>query len=185
MRRLVREGAEDPLVSRRAKEVASSSPHIHPADAVFRYVQSMPYRQDADLATARGFDGDEYSEVIQGAPFQVEKEMAHGARSVEGDCDCRSVLFQSMVESMGYPTRMVLVRGPSRDTYSHVYSEVQTERGWQVSDTIMDGNGGRPRFRFGDEVGAPDARDKRTFDVRGNGLIGLLLLGALAWGLTQ
>lgn len=167
MQRLVQEGRLSPLVCHRAARIAASSPHLHPADAVFRHVQSMPYRLDEDTAALRGY-GEDVSEVLHGAPYQVGLELREGASAVHGDCDCRAILFQSLVEALGYKTRFVFVRGPGRSDVSHVYSEVLTEAGWKPADTIMDGNDGRPRLGFGEEVGPPLATGRHTVDVSGD-----------------
>jgi hypothetical protein len=137
---------------------------------------------DEEMARRAGLEADT-SEILQGAPYQVERELRHGIQSVEGDCDCRAILYQSMLESLGYPTRFALVRGPGRADFSHVYSEVKTEDGWKAADTIMDGNGGRERFRFGDEVAPPLARGKATVPVDSSPIPALLVLGLIAWGL--
>jgi hypothetical protein len=180
MRRLVREGAQDPHVKARAREVAAASPDLHPADAVFRFVQALPYRRDESLAEAAGLS--DTSEILQGAPHQLALERA--GLPVEGDCDCRCVLAQSMLEALGYRTAFVLVRGRGRDDYSHVYSEVTLEDGRSLPlDTIMDGNEGRPRFAAGDEIGPPDARGRKVIPVQTSPvkLLALAALAALAW----
>ena len=183
MRQLVREGRESPLVRAHAEAVVASNPHLNPVDALFLHVRSLPYRYDEAILAAKGVSGDT-AELLQGAPYQVEKFLLGGRGAVVGDCDDRAILLQSMLESRGVPTRFVLVRGPGRPDYSHVYSEAWTGAGWLPLDTIMDGNEGRPLFGAGDEVAPPDARDRVSVPVDGLGGIsvgsaGLLI--ALLW----
>jgi hypothetical protein len=181
MQRLVAEGRSDPAVSSYARWVIDSAPHLHPVEAVFRHVQGMPYAYDEEIVAARGIDPDT-SELLQGAPLQVAKSLDGGPQSVVGDCDDRAILAQSLLESQGYGTRFVLVRGPGRPDYSHVYSEVSLDGAWVPLDTIMDGKGGRPLFGPGEEVGPPDARDRMSVGV--DGLVptasGLLVIAAIA-----
>lgn len=164
MRRLVLEGKSDPLVSWYAQEVAASAPHLHPVEAVFRHVQAMPYAYDEDILAAHGV-GPDTSELLMGPQFQVGKSLLEGPGQVIGDCDDRAILAQSLLESQGVPTRFVLVRGPGRPDYSHVYSEAQVEGHWIPLDTIMDGQGGRPFFGVGQEVAPPVARDRVAISV--------------------
>lgn len=65
-------------------------------------------------------------------------ETLHDAERVllfgQGDCDDKSVLFASLVESIGHPTRFCAV-GFFPDTYEHVYTETLIGRKWVASDT--------------------------------------------------
>jgi transglutaminase-like putative cysteine protease len=161
MARLVRDGRTSWVVRDAAQRIALSSPHLHPVDAVFRYVRSMPYVRDADIAARRGWPTD--SEVVHGAPYQILARESLGDWAAPGDCDDRAVLLQSLCEALGYRTRFALIRGPGRDDYSHVYSEVLVDGRWIPADPIMNGNQGRPLFALGDEV--PERRDKLTVNA--------------------
>lgn len=175
MRQLVVEGRSDPLVRERAKAIVAGA--ADPIEAIFRHVQSMPYKYDEDILASRGL-GSDTSELLQGAPFQVQRELTLGRESVEGDCDDRAILTQSLLESLGYKTRFVLVRGPKRDDFSHVYSEVQVGDRWLPLDTIMNGVDGRAFYAPGDEVGAREgARDRVSVAVD-------LGSGSLLWPLA-
>ena len=181
---LVREGRVDPVVLRKARQLTAAAPQKHPVQAIHDFVRSLPYAFDEDLAARRGYPADT-SEVLQGARSQIVTAENLGPQAAEGDCDCRCVLAQSMLESLGYPTRFAIVKGPGRGDYSHVYSEVQVESGgWVPVDTIMNGEGGRPFFEAGEEVQAPLARDKATFGVdesdSSGWLLPLALFGVLA-----
>jgi transglutaminase-like putative cysteine protease len=185
MRQLVLEGQSDPLVANYARRVAASTPHLHPVEAIFRHVQAMPYAYDEDILAQAGYDADT-SEMLMGPQFQIGKSLLGGPGSVVGDCDDRAILTQSLLESQGVPTRFVLVRGPGRDDYSHVYSEASVDGQWLPLDTIMDGRGGRPFFGPGQEVGLPDARDRMTVGVnevpaKVSGLPLLALAALLFW----
>ncbi len=185
MQTLVQEGRDNPIVAAQAAEICSRFPYMHPVAAVFRFVQSLPYVYDEELLARRGVDPADTSELLQGAPYQVAKYRSSGSQSVEGDCDDRAILTQSLLEAMpAYRgrTRFVLVRGPERDDYSHVYSEVALETGqWIPLDTIFDGKGGRPVYAPGDEVGAPEgARDRVSIPVEQTGGSGFLL-ALLGW----
>jgi hypothetical protein len=169
MRRLIREGAADPNVRSHAASIASSRPGLHPAKALFEHIRDrQPYVYDEALVKEWGLP-DDTTEVLQGASYQVANEQRYGSSAVRGDCDDRCILFQSMAEALGYPTRLVLVRGPGRSDYSHVYSEVDLGAGglagaeqWVSADTIMNGREGRPLLSFGEEVGPPKARGRVT-----------------------
>jgi transglutaminase-like putative cysteine protease len=68
----------------------------------------------------------------------TDVEMLHDAERVlqfgAGDCDDKSILFCSLAESIGHPTRFVAI-GFSPGTYEHVYSETLVGRAWIPSDT--------------------------------------------------
>ncbi len=182
MRQLVHEGRSSPIVAETAEAVVAANPHMHPVESVFRFVQRMPYRYDEDILKSRGISEDT-SELLQGAPYQLQKAATLGLESVEGDCDDRSILTQSLLESLGYETRFVLVRGPGRPDYSHVYSEVADGGQWVPLDTIFNGTQGRPAFNPGDEAGARlGARDRLSIPVDGCDGVKWLLL-ALGLGL--
>jgi len=178
MRQLVREGRDDPRVAAYARALVEATPHLHPVEAVFRHAQSMPYAYDEDILARAGVDADA-SELLQGAPYQVGKTLLGGTGANVGDCDDRAILVQSLLGSLGVPTRFVLVRGPGRPDFSHVYSEAKVDgAGWVPLDTIMDGLGGRPLFGPGQEVGPPLARDRVTVEVDGVSWAHLALLAA-------
>lgn len=57
-----------------------------------------------------------------------------------GDCDDLTVLIGSLARSVGLPVRLVVVStyasGRPREL-SHVFPEIQTERGWTTADAII------------------------------------------------
>ena len=180
MRALVREGAADPLVRDHARAIAAAHPHLHPVEAVFAHTQSLPYEYDEAILARMGDDGGT-SELLQGASLQVARELALGRGAVPGDCDDRALYLNAHLEALGYPTGFLLVRGPGRRDFSHVYSAVRGEAGWVPLDPIFNGEGGRPRFRAGEEVGALEgARDRTLVPVADGGSGALLALALLA-----
>ena len=52
----------------------------------------------------------------------------------QGDCDDKSILLASMLESIGHPTRLVAV-GFNPLAYSHVYVETRVGRRWIPLET--------------------------------------------------
>ena len=68
----------------------------------------------------------------------TDVETLHDAERVlqfgQGDCDDKSILFCSLAESIGHPTRFVAI-GFAPEVYEHVYSETLVGRSWVASDT--------------------------------------------------
>lgn len=54
-----------------------------------------------------------------------------------GDCDDKSTLLASLLESVGHPTRFVAVGYKSPDSYSHVYVESRINNRWVALDATM------------------------------------------------
>lgn len=65
-------------------------------------------------------------------------ETLHEAQQIlkqrSGDCDDKSILLASLLESIGYPTRFVAV-GHQPGVYSHVYVEVRPMGKWIALET--------------------------------------------------
>lgn len=121
MQKLIQEGKQDPAVRQFAERFRRSS---DPVTSAFQWVQSLPYKLDPE----------EY-EMLQGAPYLLSRGLAGVGFS---DCDCRVILLNSLLESMGYETRIVLAKKPGRDKWHHVYSEVKVKDNWVALDTIFD-----------------------------------------------
>lgn len=68
----------------------------------------------------------------------TDVETLHDAERVlefgQGDCDDKSILYCSLMESIGHPTRFCAV-GFAPDDYEHVYSETRIGQRWVPSDT--------------------------------------------------
>lgn len=54
-----------------------------------------------------------------------------------GDCDDKSTLLATMLESIGHPTRFVAVGYKSPGNYSHVYVETRLGPRWLTLDATM------------------------------------------------
>lgn len=53
----------------------------------------------------------------------------------QGDCDDKSMLTATLLESVGYATRFVAVAPNERNVYEHVYCEVRLGAGWVALET--------------------------------------------------
>lgn len=63
-----------------------------------------------------------------------------------GDCDDKSTLLASMLESIGHPTRFVAVGYRATRAYSHVYVETKLGAKWLALDaTVLQPFGWSPR----------------------------------------
>ncbi len=126
MQRLILQGAKDFYVRQKAIDILMAQ-RVKPKDylgeirALFTWVQQhVRYTKD---------------------PFRVE--VLHTARRMlelrAGDCDDMSILLAAMLESIGHPTRLVLVGpDPSQPTlFSHVYLEAWDRGRWIPLDPTM------------------------------------------------
>lgn len=118
MRYLVQKSAGDPYVREAAaKIVAACKGHDFLCEirAVYESVRDqITYRKD---------------------PVTVER-VQDARRSLEfgtGDCDDKVVLLCSLLAALGHKTRFVVI-GTRPNQFSHVYCEVQTDRGWLPLD---------------------------------------------------
>ncbi len=55
-------------------------------------------------------------------------------RLKQGDCDDKSILVCSLLESLGHPTRLIAV-GFAKDTYSHVFPQTKIGDKWITLET--------------------------------------------------
>ena len=85
-----------------------------------------------------------------------------------GDCDCHTILYSSLAQSIGLPTRVVLVatRKNKPKNFNHVFSEVQVPVDgvlrWMAADTTPLAVGG-PTFKFGE---LPPAYTYKRLEIR-------------------
>lgn len=68
-------------------------------------------------------------ETLQTPPVTMELEA--------GDCDDKSVLLATLLESIGHPTRFVATGYQQPDTFSHVYVESLVGARWIPLDATM------------------------------------------------
>lgn len=134
MRRLIRDGRVDPVV-RNAAEEALRAEGVKPRDsygeakALFEFVRGhMRFTRDPvnveQLTTAQG--------LLLDHP--------------NGDCDEYSILLGSLLESVGIPVRIKVVRRHSRQPWKHVYLEARINDRWVSADPT------HPQEPFGWEV---------------------------------
>lgn len=129
MRRLITEGARDPIVRQAVISVLRSSrvgDHNVDAQALawFAYVRAILFVNDPDG-----------TEWLQSARVTLQ----HGG----GDCDDRAILMAAGLKSIGIPVRLVVVAlDPNRGgTFSHVYVEAMLPaRGWIAADPTYQSN---------------------------------------------
>lgn len=126
IRNLILEGAKNFYVRQKAIDILLEK-GVQPKDyereieALFQWVQrNVRYTKD---------------------PFRVE--VLHTPQRLlelrAGDCDDMTILLSAMLESIGHPTRLVLVGpDPSRpDLFSHVYLEANHQGQWIPLDPTM------------------------------------------------
>lgn len=90
---------------------------------------------DAECEIARCFEYARTRIIYRRDPSTVER-VADAKRTIEsgvGDCDDKAVLLCSLLAVIGYRTRFVICGFKPR-SYSHVYCEVLTKRGWVALD---------------------------------------------------
>jgi transglutaminase superfamily protein len=123
---LIRQGVKDFYVRQKAidilfdKEIRAKD-YLGEIKALFEWVQkNVRYTKD---------------------PFRLE--VLHSARRIlelhAGDCDDMTILLGAMLESVGHPTRLVIV-GPTPfrpDLFSHIYLEVYHKGEWIPLDATM------------------------------------------------
>lgn len=74
-------------------------------------------------------------------PYRVEllRSPAEILRSGHGDCDCHTILLQSLLQAIGFPTRSVVIAGKPQtpQKLSHIYAEVFVGDKWTALDTTV------------------------------------------------
>jgi transglutaminase-like putative cysteine protease len=120
MRRLIYQGSK----SQEIRELAANLTMHHATDqgkigAIFDFVKDkMKYVRDPL-----------HQEMVAGAEYHYGTMGSLGY--ARGDCDDHTVMLGSMLESVGYPTRITTARmKPGSGTDDHVYLEVNDRRSW-------------------------------------------------------
>jgi transglutaminase-like putative cysteine protease len=119
MRQLVRQGKKSSAVRQLAVELTSGLKQkdwLGEVSAVHRFVR----------------DSIRYVRDIHGVEtlHTVERILSNAA----GDCDDKSVLVASLLESLGHPTRFLAI-GFKPGSYSHVYPETLIGNKWVTVET--------------------------------------------------
>ena len=123
---LIRQGVKDFYVRQKAIDIlfdrgVRAKDYLGEIKALFEWVQrNVRYTKD---------------------PFRLE--VLHSAKRIlelrAGDCDDMTILLGAMLESVGHPTRLVIV-GPTPlrpDLFSHIYLEVYHRGRWIPLDATM------------------------------------------------
>ena len=123
---LIRQGVKDFYVRQKAIDILfekgiRAKDYLGEIRALFEWVQqNVRYTKD---------------------PFRLE--VLHSAKRIlelrAGDCDDMTILLGAMLESIGHPTRLVIV-GPTPlrpDLFSHIYLEVYHKGRWIPLDATM------------------------------------------------
>ncbi len=122
MRSLVRQFKRDPVIRDVAISLVSS---IRPRDwlgeirALFEYVRDQ-IRYTRDVSGI---------ETLQTPPVTLELEA--------GDCDDKSTLLASLLESVGHPTRFIATGYQEPGRYSHVYVQTKVGERWLPLDASV------------------------------------------------
>lgn len=117
---LVKQYRKNPQIRALAEQIIASVPEkdwVGEIRAVFEWVKcNIRYTQDVrDVETLKTPDATIYSE--------------------QGDCDDKSTLVATLLESIGYTTRFVAVGMNEIGVFDHVYAEVKLGTRWISMDT--------------------------------------------------
>lgn len=124
MARMIREGSKDPSIRQTAISIVLHWPNdVEKVDALYRFVQSrMSYVRDCA-----------YSEALMTANGHVRQFLQAGQSA--GDCDDHVIFLGSLIASIGYPIRIVVIRGkPGDGPFDHVYLETLLRGTWVSLD---------------------------------------------------
>lgn len=112
-----------------------SSPLIR--DRALMIIRNVPERDKLAEATAI-FDYVRYNVKFRGDVFEVEtlQTPIQTLTFMAGDCDDQVTLLNSLLESIGIPTRFAVIAQQDRSTWNHVYSQVYINGSWMDADTV-------------------------------------------------
>jgi transglutaminase-like putative cysteine protease len=123
MRELIDQGKKDPVVYELARQM-------------LRKARVSAFDAEGECRAV-------YQSVLRNMRFTRDirgKETLHAARELVrlqmGDCDDYTILMCSLLESIGYQTRIITVAGDPRDpeTFTHVFPEVSIGGRWVAVD---------------------------------------------------
>lgn len=130
MRQLVNAGKKAPVVRQLAVSLTkglTQKDGISEISALYEFVR----------------DRIRYIKDIRGVETLHTAEMV--LQNAQGDCDDKTILLSSLLESIGHKTRIVAV-GFSKNSFSHVYPEVLLNNEWVTLETTEPVNiGWRPK----------------------------------------
>jgi len=131
MRRLAIQYKKAPLIRETALSLVS---RLRPKDWTGEIRALFEYTRD-HIRYVRDIRG---METVQTPPVTLELEA--------GDCDDKSTLLASLLESIGHPSRFVAVGYAGPGVYSHVYVEARIGSRWMPLDpTVAQPFGWAPR----------------------------------------
>lgn len=120
MRRMIDAGAVDPRVMSAAHSIIWLQPErdeLAEACALYEYVRDC-VRYVRDVAGV---------ETLCDPAMTLQRQV--------GDCDDQTVLMCALLESCGYPTRLIMA-GYHGSDFEHVYAQVFTGGDWITADPI-------------------------------------------------
>ena len=125
---LTREGVKNPVIFMRAR-------------ALVRGLKSKDYVGEAKAVHAFVRDKIRYVRDPRGVETLHTPEKL--LELAQGDCDDKSILAATLLESLGHPTRFIAV-GFDPDHYCHVYVETRIGAKWIPIETTEPWEFGRP-----------------------------------------
>jgi hypothetical protein len=130
MRTLIIQGARDPEMREYARQLMLLNPSVagvgrerEQAERILRHAQDIIGRNY--LRDPRGV------ERVQSAKQSIFLKA--------GDCDDGTVLFCTLCETIGLPTRIVTVGYEGRRGFNHVFPQVNLKSGWVSAETVLPG----------------------------------------------
>lgn len=164
MTKLINNGKIDPMVIERARDIISDVPekdYEQEADKIFKFVQKN-VRYTKDVAGVETLT----------APQRMLREIESRGHTF-GDCDDKTILLGTLLESVGHQTRLVVTSQSPTKEFQHVYLEANLLGEWIPLDaTKKDAQMGweQPSYtmkaRYNNEVLAENNTEKKPFPVK-------------------
>lgn len=123
IKHLINEGANDFLIKRVAQRLTHGRSPREKVKIILKFIQSQRYMLDNHIAR-----WNYENEVFQGAPFLI-REIVKG-RNPPMDCDCMCILGASLLRSLNFKTRNILMTQYKNNDYHHIFSEVLIQGRW-------------------------------------------------------
>lgn len=119
MRRMIRRGRVNPSVRATALQLVAMTPQrdaLGEIGALFHYVR------------------DDIRYVGDVLDTETLADAAQTLRTRAGDCDDKCILLASLLETIGYPTRLIVSAHSQADAFEHVYLQVACGGEWLSLD---------------------------------------------------